>query len=213
MNASVSVFFWILIRKDFVCALASAGFSGNEFHALHFLYRENFLIILDLVVIEELVVRGQTEKGLMHSCSCIVGHFIIALLLSLSSSNVSWWLLTFSIQELSYPLDNSWCLWIFFDNHVWNHKSSAHFASRCLLSSSTSYKLHAKSKRFQKDVCLSQSLLVGLFCGNLHSWYKKCVFLLYSFKLGETDHSLSTALFPFTVLLFPVNHRYFCQVF
>lgn len=85
-------------------------FSGNEFHALHFLYRENFLIILDLVVIEELVVRGQTEKGLMHSCSCIVGHFIIALLLSLSSSNVSWWLLTFSIQELSYPLDNSWCL-------------------------------------------------------------------------------------------------------
>lgn len=93
-----------------MCALASTGFSGNEFHAQHFLYRENFLIILDLVVIEEpIVVRGQTEEELMHSYSCIVGHFIIALLLCLLPQVI--YPGGFSLSPYkNHHLDNSWCL-------------------------------------------------------------------------------------------------------
>lgn len=93
-------------------------FSGNELHAQHFLYRENFLIILRLVVIEEpIIVRGQTEEGLMQSYSCIFGHFIIDLPLYLLPQVI--YPGGFSLSPYkNYPLDNSWCLGIFFDNHV-----------------------------------------------------------------------------------------------
>lgn len=179
-------------------------------------------MLFDLALIEEplVVVRVQTKRELMGCYSSIVGHFIIALLLCPFPQVIypgGFWLSSY--KNFPIPLIILAVCESFFDNHMWNHKSLAHFASGCLLSCSTSQKVHVSSKCFQKGapVCLSVSESLGrllkesLFCGNLPSWYKKCLFILFSFKVGKTDHSLSNCPVLLTVLLFPVNRRYYCQ--
>lgn len=164
MSDSVTIFFWILICQNFGCALASAGFSGNEFHAHHFLYRENFLIILDLALIEEpLVVR--TERELMHCYFYIAGHFIIALCLCLFRQVIypGGFSLSpcknFPIPLIILAVCESFLIIMY---EIINHQhilpqdvcSAVQHLRNCALNLSASRKIFL-------SVCLSQSLLVG----------------------------------------------------